>query len=451
MIKKQILTFKPSKTFLIKATFKEEKKLSFEKENYIYDNPIKEESLIYLGSKNELKINKIENAFLSIFLNKKRDYAIDIQSFLNNNIDEKQIIELFIYLWTSIYGKKLDLKTSKEKLNKTFLIVSKDIKNDFDEVIFIANQIAETKYLQNLPPNILDINTFIKTIKKIDSENKNIKLKLLSKIDLKKLNMNLILSVNQGSKQKVHVAILEYKGQPSSKEKITFVGKGITFDSGGYNLKTPGKYMLDMKFDMSGAAIALMLVDTISKLKIKKNVSCVIPLTDNMIDSLAQTPESIWTSMSGKSVEITNTDAEGRLILADSITYAAKELNSSLIISLATLTGTIIYALGTYTGVWSTCSNNWTLLEKSANNKKEKVWRMPLDELYLEGLDQNTFADTHSCSNTNRPDSNIAAIWLKQFALDKSFIHLDIAGAADKDSMGQAPMFKTLIEFVKNK
>ena len=274
------------------------------------------------------------------------------------------------------------------------------------------------------------------------------KLNILEINDLKKLNMNLILGVNKGSKENAKVIVIEYKGKPNSKQKISFVGKGIIFDSGGYNLKTPGKYMNDMKFDMSGAAIALLLVDTLSKLNVKKNISCVIPVTDNMIDAAAQLPETILTSMSGKTVEVVNTDAEGRLILADAITYAAKKLNSSLIIDLATLTGTVIYALGKYTGAWSSKDQNWTILEKAAKNQNELIWRMPLNDIFLNSLYKNTHADILSCSDTDKPDSNIAAAWLNLFASGKEYIHLDIAGSADEKSFGKAPMFKTLINFV---
>ena len=249
-------------------------------------------------------------------------------------------------------------------------------------------------------------------------------------------------------KENAKVIVIEYKGKPNSKQKISFVGKGIIFDSGGYNLKTPGKYMNDMKFDMSGAAIALLLVDTLSKLNVKKNISCVIPVTDNMIDAAGQLPETILTSMSGKTVEVVNTDAEGRLILADAITYAAKKLNSSLIIDLATLTGTVIYALGKYTGAWSSKDQNWTILEKAAKNQNELIWRMPLNDIFLNSLYKNTHADILSCSDTDKPDSNIAAAWLNLFANGKDYIHLDIAGSADEKSFGKAPMFKTLINFV---
>ena len=449
MIHKFIVNSKINKAFLLRAQFKEDKQVFLKKENYILDNPEKEISTIYLGSKANFDLNKLISILRLIVNHNERIYQIDASTFTNKKITIDDVTKNFIYIWYEVYGKQFNLKTKKIKDNlPTYLLINKfDAK--FNEDILIASQMCEIKTLQDSAPNILTINKFIKYIQNLCKKNNFLKLTILDKKELQKLNMNLIIGVNQGSEEDVKVAIIEYKGS-ISKEKTTFVGKGIMFDSGGYNLKTPGKYMLDMKYDMSGAAISILLVDTIAKLKIKKNVSCIVPLTDNMIDSLAQLPESIWTSMSGKSVEVANTDAEGRLILADAITYAAKKLDSSLIIDLSTLTGTIIYALGKYTGAWTTKDNHWNLLEKAAKKENELIWRMPINDIYLETLNKNTFADTLSCSNIDKPDSNIAATWLKQFAINRDYIHLDIAGSADINSKGQAPMFRTLIEFVKN-
>ena len=448
MIHKFIINSLQPKTFLLVGKFKEDKKIEIEKENYIFDNPEDETSSIYLGSKKDFNLDKLIFTLKMIISNEQRSYQIDAISFATSKISINDVIKNFIYVWYEINGKTFNMKTTKNNIKPTYLFVEK-VSNKFDEDILIASQMCEIRTLQDMAPNILTINKFVSYIKNLSSNNKLIDLTILDKSELKKLNMNLIIGVNEGSKESVKVAILEYKGASKSKDKITFVGKGIMFDSGGYNLKTPGRYMLDMKYDMSGAAISVMLVDTLSKMKVKKNVSCIVPLTDNMVDSLGQLPETILISMSGKTVEIANTDAEGRLIMADAITYAAKKMNSSLIIDIATLTGTVIYALGKYTGAWSTKDSYWNELDKAAKKANELIWRMPMNDIYLESLTKDTFADTLSCSLTDRPDSNIAACWLNQFALGKDYIHLDIAGSSDFNSKGQAPMFKTLIEFVK--
>ncbi len=448
MIRKFISKNLIKNSFLLVGKFKEDKKIELEKEKYIIDNPNNETSTIYLGSKKDFDLNKLVDVLEFIVANKERSYQIDVDSFVTSKIKELDVIKNFIYTWYKFFGQSFNLKTTKEQIKLKYLLTNKEV-SKFDDDILIASQMCEIRTLQDMAPNILTINKFTSYIKNLSTNNKSMKLTILEKSDLQKLGMNLILGVNAGSKENVKVMVLEYKGLPNSKQKITFVGKGIMFDSGGYNLKTPGKYMLDMKYDMSGAAISVILVDTLSKMRVKKNISCIVPLTDNMVDSLGQLPESIYTSMSGKTVEVANTDAEGRLILADAITYASKKMNSSLIIDLSTLTGTVIYALGRYTGAWSTKDSNWMLLEKSAKKVNELIWRMPIDDIYLETLTKDTFADTLSCSLTDRPDSNIAATWLNQFALGKEYIHLDIAGSADLNSKGQAPMFKTLIEFVK--
>ncbi len=435
------------KTFLIKGFFKESKTTLVKKEKNIFDNIDQEISYIYLGSKDNFDLNKLDKIILLILKNNLRIYQIDTNSFTTKKIKIDDVVRSFIYNWHEINGKQFTLKTKKIKYKPTYLLIN-EFKDKWFEDILIASQINEVKILQNMPPNILTINKFVSYTKSLCNHNKLMKLNILDVKDLKKLKMNLILGVNEGSKENAKVIVIEYKGKPNSKQKICFVGKGIIFDSGGYNLKTPGKYMNDMKFDMSGAAISLLLVDTLSKLNIKKNISCVIPLTDNMIDDKSQLPETILTSMSGKTIEIVNTDAEGRLILADAITYAAKKLGASLIIDLATLTGTVIYALGKYTGVWATKDQNWLILEKAAKKQNELVWRMPLNNIFLNSLYKNTHADILSCSDTDKPDSNIAAAWLNLFANGKDYIHLDIAGSADEKSFGKAPMFKTLINFI---
>ncbi|SYV90454.1 Cytosol aminopeptidase, partial [Metamycoplasma alkalescens] len=168
----------------------------------------------------------------------------------------------------------------------------------------------------------------------------------------------MLLAVNSGSSYDPRVVVLEYSGNKKSKEKFVYVGKGITFDSGGYNTK--GYHMEGMKFDMSGSAIVAYALKTIAQLKIKANVAAVMMLTDNTIDTHATVPESVVTSMSGKSVEITDTDAEGRLVLGDGIYYAAKNLKASLIVDVATLTGAMVRALGkTYSGIYATNDQRW--------------------------------------------------------------------------------------------
>jgi leucyl aminopeptidase len=201
-----------------------------------------------------------------------------------------------------------------------------------------------------MPPNILNSIEYAKKLKNEFSNFKNVDVKVLKKDEIKKLKMGLLLGVNRGSEYEPRIVVVEYKGNPKSKEKIVYIGKGIMFDSGGYSLK-PSLHIKGMKYDMSGTAIVAGAMKIIINNKPKVNVSIVMPLTDNMIGTKAQTVDSVQTSMSGKTVEINNTDAEGRLILADAITYSIRKLKATKIVDVATLTGAIVVALGAaYTG-----------------------------------------------------------------------------------------------------
>ena len=210
--------------------------------------------------------------------------------------------------------------------------------------------------------------------------------------------MNLLLAVNSGSNYEPRVVVIEYKGDTTSNKKDAFVGKGITFDAGGYNIKT-GKYMLGMKYDMSATAIITAAMKCIAIKKPKKNVVAVLCITDNIVSKTSTLPDSIITSMNGMTVEINNTDAEGRLVLADGITYAIRKCNATRIIDLSTLTGAIITALGTtYAGIWSTCDNCFNKMSDAAKWADENIWRMPFHKDYIRFMKKVKVADI---KNTN--------------------------------------------------
>ena len=199
--------------------------------------------------------------------------------------------------------------------------------------------------LQDMPPNKLSAQEFAKQVKDKFNNSKNIEVEILDKKQIEKNKMGLLLAVNAGSHHEPRVIVLNYKGNPGSKEVLGLIGKGIIFDSGGYNLKSSAN-LSDMKFDMSGAAIVCSAFLALTKLKPKINAVAVACLTDNTIGGHATLPESVIISMNGKSVEIGNTDAEGRLVLADGITYAIQKKKVTKIITVATLTGAVVAALG---------------------------------------------------------------------------------------------------------
>ena len=205
--------------------------------------------------------------------------------------------------------------------------------------------------MQITPPGIQTSVNLAADIKKELSKFKNLSVKVLTKAQMKSLGMGLALGVNAGSADEARTVIVEYKGNKSSKDKTAVIGKGIIFDSGGVNLK-PSSAIRGMKYDMSGAAIVAGTMKAIAQLKPKTNFSGIMVLTDNKVDAKAQLPDSVQKSMNGKTVEINNTDAEGRLVMADGITYAVRNLKATRIMDVATLTGAVVSALGsTYTGV----------------------------------------------------------------------------------------------------
>ncbi len=255
-----------------------------------------------------------------------------------------------------------------------------------------------------------------------------LKAAVLDKKRIEKENMGLLLAVNRGSARDPALIILEYKGNARSKEKTVLVGKGITYDTGGLNLKPTGS-METMKSDMSGAAVVLGIMQALANLGLKKNVTMVIPSTENSIGSNSYKPGDIYTSYLGKTVEIGNTDAEGRLVLADALAYAVKKLNPTRIIDFATLTGAMVIALGEETtGMMSNHDALAKSLIKSGENTFERVWRLPLFEEYKKAL-KSDFADIKNVGG-RAAGSITAAMFLKEFVGDIPWAHFDIAGTA---------------------
>ena len=299
------------------------------------------------------------------------------------------------------------------------------------------------------PPNVATSEYIAKVVKE-DLENiPGLSIKVLDRDNIKKNNMGLMLAVNSGSSYEPRVLIAEYNGNPESKEKYVYVGKGITFDTGGYNTK--GYYMDGMKFDMSGSVIVAYAVKAIAQLKLKANVAAIMMITDNAIDTHPTMPESVIKSMSGLTVEITDTDAEGRLVLADGLYYGASKLNASLLIDAATLTGSMERALGkTYSGIWSTSEQRWEDFDKAAKIAHEKVWRMPLHDDYDKPNKESKVADLNNYNNSEKSDCNTAAMFLKHFTNNVDYIHCDIAGTADNKGLGLGILVSTFVELAAN-
>ena len=248
---------------------------------------------------------------------------------------------------------------------------------------------------------------------------------------LEKEKMGLILAVNRGSHRDPYLLIVRYVGDPEGKDHTVIVGKGVTYDTGGLNLKPTG-FMEEMKTDMGGAAAALGTVKAAMLLNLKVNVTAVVPTTENGIDAESYKPGDVYTSYKGTTVEIGNTDAEGRLILADALAYTAKHLEPTRIVDLATLTGAIVIALGEErTGLFSNNDKLAKGIEEAAKSTGEKVWRLPLDKEYKELL-KSDIADIRNCGKRSA-GSVTAAIFLQEFVGNTPWAHLDIAGTAYPD------------------
>lgn len=259
---------------------------------------------------------------------------------------------------------------------------------------------------------------------------------------IEKHQMGLLLAVNRGSPRDPAFIILDYRGNPRSRDRTVIVGKGITFDTGGLNLKATG-FMEEMKDDMSGAAAALGTVRAAAKLGLKVNLTAVIPSTENCIGGRSYKPGDVYVSYSGQSVEIGNTDAEGRLILADALAYACKHLKPTRMINLATLTGSIVIALGQeISGLMSNHDALATALEAAGQATYERVWRLPLIEEYRCKL-KSDIADIRNVGG--RPGGAIlAGLFLREFVGDIPWAHVDIAGTAyHQDAGPYQPKFAT--------
>ncbi len=255
---------------------------------------------------------------------------------------------------------------------------------------------------------------------------------LLEKEDMQQQGMGALLAVAQGSAEPPKLIILKYMGDPSSREIMAYVGKGITFDSGGISIK-PSQNMDEMKGDMAGGAAVLGAMMAIGQLKPKVNIVAVVPCTENMPSGSAYRPGDIITSMSGKTIEVLNTDAEGRLVLADAVSYA-KKIGATKIVDLATLTGACVVGLGTvYSGVITNDSEWCRRIMAAARQAGEKMWEMPNDEEYLEQI-KSSIADLKN-SGGRAAGTITAGLFIGQFADKTPWVHIDIAGTSDADKV----------------
>ena len=313
----------------------------------------------------------------------------------------------------------------------------------------LANGLELTKDLANLPPNICTP-TYLANQAKTLAREFRLKIEVLDRAAMEKLGMNALLAVAQGSAQPPQFIVLQHQGGTAKDAPHVLVGKGITFDTGGISLKPPAD-MDEMKYDMSGAATVLGVMRAVAEMGLKRNVVGVIPTCENMPSGTATRPGDIVTSMSGQTVEILNTDAEGRLILCDALTYVER-LKPACVVDIATLTGACVIALGgVNSGLFSADDTLAEALSKAGHDALDTAWRMPLQEEYQELL-KSPFADMANVGG-RAAGSVTAACFLWRFTKAYRWAHLDIAGTAWKSGAAKGATGRPvplLVEFLKN-
>jgi len=310
---------------------------------------------------------------------------------------------------------------------KNILVFSQNylkIKSRFQFNLNLVKGVFFARDLVWKPANILYPKSFAEECKKLKKMGVNVK--VLNESNLKKIGMTSLLAVGQGSRQESYVVVMEWTGGKKNEKPLAFVGKGVCFDSGGLSLK-PAKSMEDMKWDMGGAATVSGLIEAIARTKIKKNVVGIIGLVENMPDGNAQRPGDVIKSFSGKTIEVLNTDAEGRLVLADLLSWTEKNIKPVFMIDLATLTGAMIVSLGKVrAGLFCNNKNLTKKIEDSGKITGDKVWSMPLDADY-DKMINTEIADMKNIGGMGA-GSITAACFLQRHVQNTPWAHLDIAG-----------------------
>jgi len=345
-------------------------------------------------------------------------------------------IKLKNFIGYFLHGLKLKsykfdkYKTKKNKINILINVYGKNIPSTKDQIKFKAIEEGTfyTRDLVSEPGNVLHPDEYARRLKSLSKT--GLKIVIYDEKKLKKLGMNTLLGVGQGSIRGSYLVTMEWNGLKDKSKPIAFVGKGVCFDTGGISLK-PAKFMEDMTYDMAGSAVVVGLMKSLALRKAKVNAVGVVGLVENMPGGNAQRPGDIVKSYSGKTVEILNTDAEGRLVLADALTYTEEKFKPKFIVDLATLTGAIIVSLGSeYAGLFSNDDNLSKQLIEAGEKVDEKVWRMPLNKNFDKLIDSKN-ADMQNINYVGGAGSTTAAQFLQRFILNKTpWAHLDIAGMA---------------------
>jgi leucyl aminopeptidase len=394
---------------------------------------INSKKVIYLISvREDLKTSEIEN--LGAKFHGYINYEKKIDYFLNSDTINSKVENFLGHFIHGLKLKSYEFNIYKSKKDKKFISINIfGKKNKISSQNQLRFQALEegTFFARNLvsePGNILHPDEYVKRINSLKKF--GLKINIYDEKKLKKLGMNALLGVGQGSIRGSYLVTIEWNGAKNNSKPLAFIGKGVCFDTGGISLK-PAKFMEDMTYDMAGSATVVGLMKNLALRKARINVVGVVGLVENMIGGNAQRPGDIVKSYSGKTIEILNTDAEGRLVLADALTFTEKKFKPKIMIDLATLTGAIIVSLGSeYAGLFSNDDHLSNQLIKAGDKVNEKLWRMPLHKNFDKLIDSKN-ADMQNINYVGGAGSTTAAQFLQRFILNKTpWAHLDIAGMA---------------------
>ena len=402
------------------------------KKNLFVFEATSKKKIVLISIKNNIKSSDIENLgaefYVKINTGKNSEYTIISDSIVSKEAN---------FLSHFLHGLKLkSYEFKKYKTKKETRIISINIEGNknkpspqrqlkfkaLEEGTFFARDLVSE------PGNVLHPDEYAKRINSLKKD--GLKINIYDKKKLKKLGMHALLGVGQGSTRGSYLVTMEWNGAKNNSKPLAFVGKGVCFDTGGYSLK-PARFMEDMTYDMAGSATVVGLMKNFALRKAKINAIGVVGLVENMVSGNAQRPGDIVKSYSGKTIEILNTDAEGRLVLADALTFTEKKFKPKFIVDLATLTGAIIVCLGSeYAGLFSNDDELSKQIFKAGEKVEEKVWRMPLHKNY-DKLMNSKNADVQNINYVGGAGSTTAAQFLQRFIINKTpWAHLDIAGMA---------------------
>ena len=388
--------------------------------------------IVLVSAKDGLKTSEIENLGAEFYgrvnYGKNSEYFVVSDSIVGKHEN---------FLGHFLHGLKLkSYEFKKYKTKKDTRIISiivlgnKNKPSAKNQLKFKALE-EGTFYARDLvsePGNVLHPDEYAKRLSSLRKD--GLKINIYDEKKLKRLGMHALLGVGQGSIRGSYLVTMEWNGAKNNSKPLAFVGKGVCFDTGGYSLK-PARFMEDMTYDMAGSATVVGLMKNLALRKAKINAVGVVGLVENMVSGNAQRPGDIVKSYSGKTIEVLNTDAEGRLVLADALTYTEKKFKPKFIIDLATLTGAIIVSLGSeYAGLFSNDDKLSKQIFNAGEKVEEKVWRMPLHKNY-DKLMNSKNADMQNINYVGGAGSTTAAQFLQRFILNKTpWAHLDIAGMA---------------------